>query len=361
MEDDSLPPKVQELVDRMITAMESNRAAIADLYTKYGELSPSKNTGNSFTPIRENGRGESLLNVTENFGSPGEVGDMPRFPSNTTNSRATFGTSHSSETTPVFQSVPKHDHIKPKDLSPMEVYQFIQQVSQFSHQHKIVLYQAWCLTDVQAKMVAQAAGMKLEKFRNLNNHECELKLRDYVAPKSIGDFISILDTVHFSIPPNMRTTSVTFKDIYDAFILYSESFRNLYNFLDSNQNPKIMPNVDRKPKGVITIYLNKLPTSFADLFYSHMCQDRWLESYEDEYPAKKTMSEVKNDPNVLSNNRRKLNAFITEFEKRAKLHKEIYDSYKPVEDIVVKFPAEYETLKAKRQMLNKLVDLPKGG
>ena len=96
MEDDTLPPKVQELVDRMITAMESNRAAIADLYTKYGELSPSKNTGNSFTPIRENGRGESLLNVTENFGSPGEVGDMPRFPSNTTNSRATFGTSHSS-------------------------------------------------------------------------------------------------------------------------------------------------------------------------------------------------------------------------------------------------------------------------
>ena len=53
--------------------------------------------------------------------------------------------------TPVFQSLPKHDRIKPKDLSAMEVYQFVQQVSQFSNQHKIVLSQAWCLSDVQAR------------------------------------------------------------------------------------------------------------------------------------------------------------------------------------------------------------------
>ena len=359
VEDEAAPPNWQELVNRMLSAVETNNAAIADLYTKFETLSPSKSAGNSFTPIRENSRGESLLNVTENFGSPGAIGDMPKFPSSTTNSRATFGTSHTSGMTPVFQSVPKHDHIKPKDLSPMEVYQFIQQVSQFSHQHNIMLCQAWCLTDVQAKMVAQAAGMKLENFRNLDNRECELKLRDYVAPKSIGDFIGILETVHFSIPVNVRTTSANFKDIYDAFILYSESFRNLYNFLDSNQNPKIMPNVDKKPKGVIAIYLNKLPSSFADLFYSHMCQDRWIEWYDANAKTtlgKEAKSDTKKDLNVISNNGRKFNAFVSEFEKRAKMHKEIYDSYKPIEDIVMKFPEEYESLRLKKQMLNKLVD-----
>ena len=333
---------------------ESHRSSIENINARLDKLSPSKDTENSFTPIRETSRGESLLNITDNFDSPVAAKDRPKLP---INSRATFGTNRSSEATPIFQSIPKHDHLKPKDLSPMEVYQFVQQVTQFSHQHKVEVYQAWCLTDVQAKMVAQAAGMRLEDFRNLDNRECELKLRDYVAPKSVNDFIGILDTVHFSISANMRSTSATFRDIYDAFILYSESFRNLYNFLDSNQNPKIMPNVDKKPKGVLTIYLSKLPPSFADLFYGHMCQDRWFEWYDENNPTKKTSPEAKNDPNVASSNRKKLNAFIKEFEKRAKFHKEIYDSYKPVEDIVVKFPEEYEKLKAKRQVLNKLVEV----
>jgi hypothetical protein len=177
-----------------------------------------------------------------------------------------------------------------------------------------------------------------------------------VAPKSIGDFIGILDTIHFSIPANMRTTSVTFRDIYEAFVLYSKSFRNLYNFLDSNQNPKIMPNVDKKPKGVITIYLSKLPVSFSDLFYGHMSQDRWLENYEKENGAKLAGPELVRDPNVISNNKKKFGAFVTEFERRAKAHKEIYDDYRPIEDIVTKFPGEYENLKAKRQVLNKLAD-----
>ena len=75
-------------------------------------------------------------------------------------------------------------------------------------------------------------------------------------------------------------------------------------------SPKIMPNVDKKPKGVLTIYLSKLPSSFADLLYGHMCQDRWFEFY-DESKTKKTSLETKNDPNT----------FISEFEKRAKASK----------------------------------------
>ena len=65
VEDETVPPNWQELVNRMLSAVETNNAAIADLYTKFETLSPSKGAGNSFTPIRENSRGESLLNVIE--------------------------------------------------------------------------------------------------------------------------------------------------------------------------------------------------------------------------------------------------------------------------------------------------------
>ena len=75
-----------------------------------------------------------------------------------------------------------------------------------------------------------------------------------------------------------------------------------------------MPNVDKKPKGVITIYLSKLPVSFADLFYGHMSQDRWLENYEKENSTKLAGSEVVRDPNAMSNNKKKFGAFVTEFE-----------------------------------------------
>ena len=87
-----------------------------------------------------------------------------------------------------------------------------------------------------------------------------------------------------------------------------------------------------------------------------MSQDRWLESYEKENGTKPASSEVVRDPNAMSNNKKRFGAFVTEFERRAKAHKEIYDNYRPIEDIVTKFPGEYETLKGKRQVLNKLAD-----
>ncbi len=154
--------------------------------------------------------------------------------------------------------------------------------------------------------------------------------------------MNILDTVHFSVPPNMRSTSVTYKDIYEALILFSESFRNLYNFLDNNQNPKLMPNIDKKPRGVLSIYLGKMPESLWGLFYAHMHQDKWLVEKFAKFPS----------------NYDKLNHFINEFERRAREYKSIYDSYKPIEDIVTRFPSEYEVLKSKRQatQLHKLTD-----
>ena len=49
---------------------ERHSASIEDIYSKLEKLSPSKGTENSFTPIREARRGESLLNITDNFDSP---------------------------------------------------------------------------------------------------------------------------------------------------------------------------------------------------------------------------------------------------------------------------------------------------
>ena len=319
--------------------------------------SPASQTENVFTPIREMTRGESLLNVTENFGTPElpKLSDPPKSP---LNSRASFSDQKDAPPTPVFQSAPRSDHIKPKDLSAMEIYQFIQQVRQYENQHKIRLSLAWCLSDVQAKMVAQSASLRLEDFRNLSNHDCEQRLRNHVRPKSIGEFIKVLDTVHFCIPANMRTTSVTFKDIYEAFIVFSESFRNLYDFLDSNQDKKLMPNVDKKPKGVIFIYLKKLPEHMAELYYTHMMQDHWLENYEKTRAGPFKNNVVESDNKKDSENKKKFRFFIERFEKEAKAHMETYDRYKPIEDIMVNFPSDYETLKSKRQVLNKLMEVP---
>ena len=212
-------------------------------------LSTASRSEDVFTPIREMTRGESLFNVTENFGksdSPRSEDPPPKLPSNL---RASFSDQKDATPTPVFQSAPKSDHIRPKELSAMEIYQFVQQVRQYENQHKIHLSAAWCLSDVQAKMIAQSANLQLEFFRNMSNYDCEQRLRNHVRPKSIGEFVNVLKTVNFSIPVNIRTTSVTYKDIYEAFVVFSESFYNLYDFLDSNQDKKLMPNVDKKPKG----------------------------------------------------------------------------------------------------------------
>ena len=93
-------------------------------------------------------------------------------------------------------------------------------MNDYENQYRITLSSAWCLSDVQAKMVAQTANLRLEDFRNLSNYDCEQKLRLHVRPKSIGEFIKVLDTVNFCIPTNMRTTSATFKDIYEAFVVF---------------------------------------------------------------------------------------------------------------------------------------------
>ena len=94
---ESLSPSFQEL---MIKSLNSINEAIRGhdenfrvLNTKIENLSTPSRSEDAFTPIREMTRGESLFNVTENFGksdSPRSEDPPPKLPSNLRASNASF-------------------------------------------------------------------------------------------------------------------------------------------------------------------------------------------------------------------------------------------------------------------------------
>ena len=123
----SINEKFSELARTLREEMDGLRYDMQEIKASRSPQIQSPGQGSMITPPRHTD--ESIPDISMTFPVTHPENPEPRsHPVNLSNQRSTFGTGHSLESTPVFQSLPKHDHIKPKELTPTEVYKFIEEV-----------------------------------------------------------------------------------------------------------------------------------------------------------------------------------------------------------------------------------------
>ena len=178
----------------------------------------------------------------------------------------------------VFATTPDHKHIYLKSLEVRPALKFLKEVKQFMQQHGVPIRIAYQIAERNCHLIARANNMSLDQFRASANSICEKMLRLQVQPKSAVEFLDLMKTIKFYISDDIRLSQASFETIYTSFLVYASSYREMYEFLNNGQNEDLIPPIDIRKKGLVYVFLNNLPKTFADVFINIMNRDGFFHS-----------------------------------------------------------------------------------
>lgn len=282
---------------------------------------------NKASPLDDEGKDSSFeLDVSGAFPISPDVNKPPLRGSYSSAQEEFFRTEQQAQ---VFHTVPKSDHINLKKLDVHAAYKFIKDLIDFQSQYKIKLNMAWNIDETIAHLIARINFMDLNKFRSLDNIECEKLIRIAVQPQSSADFLQTLKTVKLRMPTDQRVSHLSFEKLYRSYLVYSSRFKELYEFMMNGQDPSLIPPIEKKNNGLVLIFLQGLPKTFADIFYNILLKRKYFE---------------KNPEKDFSN-------FISYFESMVKLYGyDHYVKYKSLEIILTNLSDDMDSLRNSKRL-----------
>ena len=171
------------------------------------------------------------------------------------------------------REAPKFDHIKLVKLTVSEALKFSEAVMEYEKTYQIRM-PVWCAIGDQVRMLLCAKNTNLFNFSNfhtLSNEEIYDAIRKAVQPAESATFIRNMEKLcKFNFPPNFKVQLQSFPFLYEQYLIYSERFKMLVQYMTVDQDKKDLPDVTNKDGGLIKRFLSGLPNCFSKHFYGIM-------------------------------------------------------------------------------------------
>jgi len=171
---------------------------------------------------------------------------------------------------------PKYDHIKLTYLSIGKVLQFFKAIDAYEISYRLKLPVPTLIEpDIRREILAQFPAYNEQKFYRLSTSELLSMTQSMVQPLNKSEFAEKLDkyTV-FEVPSSYHPTPTNFKPFYKALLLHRENYLKLYEFMSEN-NEKNIPDCKNKDKGLIKIFLNKIPHEYGNRVFLQLDESQF--------------------------------------------------------------------------------------
>ncbi len=171
--------------------------------------------------------------------------------------------------------VPPFDHIKLNDLSLKDVVKFINQIMDYEFRWGVPINMKAHIADHCFRRLAIKFHGKIDyqdQYKDMDRAELARLLFDYVRPETQSEFRQILENIKLRYNSN-TITQEEYKQFYEALIEYSIQFLKWYEILADGTEFKIIPPCNNKDKGLIKIFLSKLPGELGQELYAEIYKE----------------------------------------------------------------------------------------
>ncbi len=171
--------------------------------------------------------------------------------------------------------IPSFDHIKLNELTLRAVIKFINDILDYEFRYKIPINMKAQISEQCFRRLSIKFHGKIDyqdRYKNMSRTELGKLLMDYVKPDTQSQFRQVLEDIKF----RYNSTTITqdeYKHFYEALIEYSLQFLRWYEILSDQTDPKIIPPCNNKDKGLIKIFLSKLPGELGQELYAELYKE----------------------------------------------------------------------------------------
>lgn len=171
--------------------------------------------------------------------------------------------------------IPSFDHIKLNDLTLRAVIKFINDIMDYEFRYKIPINMKAQISEQCFRRLSIKFHGKIDyqdKYKDMDRDELGRLLLDYVKPETQSQFRQILEDIKLKYSSNTITQD-EYKYFYEALIEYSLQFLRWYEILSDQTDPKLIPPCHNKDKGLIKIFLSKLPGELGQELYAELYKE----------------------------------------------------------------------------------------
>lgn len=181
-----------------------------------------------------------------------------------------------------YQPQASYDHIKLHVCDVPSVSKFFDQFNDYQSTFKIKLPTAHLIADsIRWRIVAQAENrLNMDKFFQLDAKEIFKLIQKLLRPRSKIQFYEDMDKhLSFTFSSRLCPSALKYKRFYEALLLYSHTFTNIYELLAIDNEVNI-PAVNNKPFGLLKLFVDKIPFSYGHRVLSLLPSNRYDNVYE---------------------------------------------------------------------------------
>jgi len=174
--------------------------------------------------------------------------------------------------------IPSFDHIKLNDLTLRAVIKFINDIMDYEFRYKIPINMKAQVSEQCFRRLSIKFHGKIDyqdKYKDMDRNELGRLLLDYVKPETQSQFRQILEDIKLKYSSNTITQD-EYKYFYEALIEYSLQFLRWYEILSDQVDPKLIPPCHNKDKGLIKIFLSKLPGELGQELYAELYKEHTI-------------------------------------------------------------------------------------
>ncbi len=171
--------------------------------------------------------------------------------------------------------IPSFDHIKLSDLTLKSVMKFMNEIMEYEFRYGVTINMKAHISDQCFRKLSVKFHNRIDyqdRYKNINRAELGKLLLDYVKPDTQSTFREILEGITLKYD-SQTITEDEYKRFYEALIEYSLQFLKWFEVLSDRADPKIIPACNNKDKGLIKIFLSKLPGELGQELYAELCKE----------------------------------------------------------------------------------------
>ncbi len=171
--------------------------------------------------------------------------------------------------------IPSFDHIKLNELTLRAVIKFINDIMDYEFRYKIPINMKAQISEHCFRRLSIKFHGRIDyqdKYKDMTRNELGKLLMDYVKPETQSQFRQVLEDIKL----RYNSTTITqdeYKYFYESLIEYSLQFLKWYEILSDQTDPKIIPPCNNKDKGLIKIFLSKLPGELGQELYAELYKE----------------------------------------------------------------------------------------
>ena len=265
------PMKIPTLVNPMRGNSNSNQNV------RNSNQNSKFSNNNNFTNLNSNNSNSTVqqnINKSVNNKRSSILDNLVRSEMEATNSQQGVNSTNTPSyfTVQYTRQLPSYDHIILKDLKLKSVVKFTNDILDYEFRFKVPLDMKALISPLCFERLSIKYHKKLDyqdQYKNMDRKTLVELLLDYVKPENQSQFRQILEDI------KLKYYSSTIKDeeynyFHEALIGYSLKFMRWYNTLADGIDVSKIPPCNNKEKGLIRIFLSKLPGDLGQEIYTEL-------------------------------------------------------------------------------------------